>query len=304
MLLAAIDIGSNAVRLFFSNVYEKENKIIAEKASLLRIPLRLGEDVFRTGKISEEKCQKLIKTINAFGLLLEVYNPVEFKAIATSAMREAENSIEVLEKIKSQTGIELELIDGNKEASLISAFNDIRFKGKHNLSMFIDVGGGSTEISVLKNDTYVDSNSFKIGTVRFLNDKVKDNEWKKLKNWLKQFEKEYGNILCIGSGGNINKLTKLYGQIPENVLSYENLKNGIKDLKKYTLDERIKTLGLRPDRADVIIPAGKIFKFILKHTNSSFIYAPKIGLPDGIVIVLYKDLIEKQKHNNANLTSQ
>ena len=294
MLLAAIDIGSNAVRLFFSHVYERNGVVIAEKASLMRIPVRLGEDVFQTGRISEIKQMKLIKTIKAFSLLIDVYNPEAYKAIATAAMREAENNTEVLDSIKAETGIEVELVDGILEAQYVSSFNDIRFRGENTLSMFIDVGGGSTEISVLKNNGFIDSGSFKIGTVRLLNKKVKDKEWDKLKKWLFLFNKDFGNTLCIGSGGNINKLTKLYGQIPENVLTYNNLKNGLNDLKKYSIEERIYNLGLRPDRADVIVPAGKIFKFILKHTKTDFIYAPKIGLSDGVVSALYKEVKERQ----------
>ncbi len=303
MLLAAIDIGTNAVRLYFSNVYEKEDIIIAEKASLLRIPVRLGEDVFQTGKISGEKCKKLIKTMRAFSLLIDVYKPVAYKAFATAAMREAENKIDIINNIKSETGIQVELIDGIREAEMVSAFNDIRFRGSHSIAMFIDVGGGSTEISALKDRAFIDSNSFRIGTVRLLNDKVKDKEWKKLKKWLKRFENDYGKILCIGSGGNINKLIKLYGQSHKNILSLKDLKKGVKNLKKYTLNERIYVFGLRPDRADVIVPAGKIFKFIMKHTKSEFIYVPKIGLSDGIVTLMYKEISESQKNTKTKILS-
>ncbi len=295
MLLAAIDIGTNAIRLFFSNVYEKDGIVIAEKASLMRMPVRLGEDVFQTGRISEEKQHELVKTMKAFSLLIDVYKPVAYKAIATAAMREAENNLEVINNIKKETGISIEMVDGLHEALYLSSFSDIKFRGDHNLSMFIDVGGGSTEISLLKNNKLVDSGSFKIGTVRLLNKKVKDKEWTRLNDWLSKSKKDYGRILCIGSGGNINKLTKLYGQIPENILTKENLKKGLKDLKKYSMKERIHILGLRPDRADVIVPAGKIFKYILKHTKSDFIYVPKIGLSDGVVSVLYKEFKEKEK---------
>ncbi len=301
MLLAAIDIGSNAVRLYFSNVHEKEGIVTAKKTSLVRIPIRLGEDVFQTGKISGDKYGKLIKTLKAFSLLIDVYKPVSYRAFATAAMREAENKNEIINKIKSETGIEIELLDGIHEAKMLSAFNDIRFEGRHAVSMFIDVGGGSTEISVLKNNVFIDSNSFKIGTVRLLEKKVKEKEWKMLKKWLKKFEKDHGKILCIGSGGNINKLMKLYGQLKGDILSFGELKKGLKDLKKHTLNERIHGLGLRPDRADVIIPAGKIFKFIMKHTGSDFIYVPKIGLSDGIVTVMFKEIAELQKKNKTKI---
>ncbi len=302
MLLAAIDIGSNAVRLYFSNVYENKGIVVAEKTSLVRIPIRLGEDVFQRGEISMEKYDKLLKTLKAFSLLIDVYKPVSYRAFATAAMREAENKNEILNKIKSETGIKIELLDGIHEAKMLSAFNNIRFDNSHTISMFIDVGGGSTDISVLKKDVFIDSNSFKIGTVRLIENKVKDKEWKNLKKWLKKFEKDHGKILCIGSGGNINKLLKLYGQLPGNILSLDELKKGLKDLKKYTLNERIHVLGLRPDRADVIVPAGKIFKFIMKHTVSNFIYVPKIGLSDGIVTYMYKEITESQKKNKTKIS--
>ncbi len=290
MLLAAIDIGTNAVRLLFSNAFRQNGNITVEKASLVRIPIRLGEDVFNNNRISPEKTGKLIKTMEAFKLLIEVYQPVAFKACATAAMREAQNRKEVLDAIRHQTGIEIEIIDGLKEASLLSAVSDMRIAKEHDFVMFVDVGGGSTEISILKDRKIIDSASFRIGTVRLLNKKVKKKEWDALKVWLKKFTGNPASLLLVGSGGNINKITKLYGRIPENTLSYDNLEYALKHLSLFSLKERIEIMGLRPDRADVIIPAGQIFRFIMKQLNTGSIYVPKVGLSDGIIHNLYSEL--------------
>ncbi len=291
MLLAAIDIGTNAVRLYFSFVFTQNKQVVVEKASLMRIPIRLGEDVFSTHIISEEKQERLLKTMRAFKLLIEVYQPVAWKAFATSAMREAMNQKEVIDLVARETGVTIEVIDGLEEASLVSAFSDISFPMTREYIMYIDVGGGSTEISVLKEKKLIGSNSFKIGTVRLLKDMVAVKEWEDMKKWLKQFKKRYKSMLLVGSGGNINKINKIYGQIPENILTYNQLVYALSDLATYTLEERIQTLGMRPDRADVIIPAGNIFEFIMQQVKADVIFVPKIGLSDGMVTKLYKEQI-------------
>lgn len=287
MLLAAIDIGTNAVRLFFSNVFSQNGRVMVEKASLLRIPIRLGEDVFRIGHISEEKTIRLLKTMQAFSLLIDVNQPVAYKACATSAMREAKNGSDVIDRILRESGISIEIIDGLQEASLVSAFTDFRQSQENKYHMFIDVGGGSTEISLLKGSSIVGSDSFRIGTVRLLNGKVREKEWDKMKKWLKSHKDKWKDTGLIGSGGNINKITKLYGKVPENILSFGQLEYALSHLESHTLEQRIHLMGLRPDRADVIVHAGRIFRFIMRQVKAGEIYVPKIGLADGIVHKLY-----------------
>jgi exopolyphosphatase / guanosine-5'-triphosphate,3'-diphosphate pyrophosphatase len=293
MLFASIDIGSNAVRLFFANVFELRGVPVAEKASLIRIPLRLGEDVFSTGYISEQRVYNLLKTMNAFKLLIDVYKPVDYIACATSAMREARNNNAIIESIKNASGIDVSIIDGIEEARILCAANNISINKKYRYMMYIDVGGGSTEISMLKDHVLIDSVSFNLGTIRILNDQAHADEWGKTKTWLNKYKSDFGKIYIIGSGGNINKLSKLYSTQPDGSLSYPNLNQGYKYLNKLTLKQRIEEMGMRPDRADVIIPASEIFLFIMKHSKSDFIFVPRIGLGDGLIYTIYKRYKEK-----------
>ena len=289
MLYASIDIGSNAVRLLFANVFMGEdNHPTSSKATLVRIPLRLGEDVFKFGKISDERIEKLIKTMNAFKLLIEVYNPIAYEACATAAMREASNNTEIIEQIQLKTGLKVRIIDGLEEANIIRASDSLNFKNDHKLSMYVDVGGGSTEISILKNHKFLKCNSFNIGTVRILKNKVPEETWNEMKDWLMEFRKDFGRINCIGTGGNINRLTKLYGDQVENNISFTQLQYAYKQLKSIPLKERIEKMGLRPDRADVIVPAAKIFLTIMKSAGIDTIIAPKVGLADGLIFGLFE----------------
>jgi len=288
MILAAVDIGSNAARLLFANVFESEdNKVFVEKATLVRIPTRLGEDVYTINRISPKKEENLIKTLRAFKLLIEVYNPVAFDACGTAAMREAENGLKVLEKIHNEVGFDIRLIDGEEEANIIRHTHKIGFEHTKDYSIYIDVGGGSTDISVSKNGEILEVKSFKIGTLRILKNKVKKKEWDRLKKWLKNYRDQFGKLHVIGSGGNINKINKLFGDQATFTLSLTNLKQAYKFLNHYTLEERIEKMGLRPDRADVIIPAAEIFLFILKIIKADEVIVPKIGLADGLVFQLY-----------------
>jgi exopolyphosphatase / guanosine-5'-triphosphate,3'-diphosphate pyrophosphatase len=303
MLLAAIDIGSNAVRLFFANVFDQNGEIVVEKASLVRVPIRLGEEVFKKGKISKEKAERLVKTMNAFKLLIEVVQPVAFRACATAAMREAENSEEVLKRIKKEAGIDIQVIDGLEEARILSTVSNLSFNGNYKRVMFIDVGGGSTEISILENQQIVESNSFKIGTVRLLNGMVKASEWGNMQNWLTQFKGKNGQLLLVGSGGNINKITKLYGDIGHKTLSFSEIEQALNHLGAYSVQDRIELMGLRPDRADVIIPAGQIFHFIMKYLQAGFVFVPKIGLSDGMVSILFREQTDQTARSKKSRTS-
>ncbi|MBE0638468.1 MAG: rod shape-determining protein [Bacteroidales bacterium] len=294
MIFAAIDIGSNAVRLLFANAFQQEGKIRVEKATLIRIPIRLGMDVYNTNKISKERASKLIKTLEAFSLLIDVYKPRSFTACATAAMREAVNGLELIKKIKKQTGINVRLIDGLEEAAIIRASDDYAFPQEKKLTMYVDLGGGSTEISVLSKHKLIEANSFKIGTLRLLSDKVPDSEWKAMEEWLMQFKEDFGMITVIGSGGNINKIAKIYGKPDETNLSFENLEYASRHLKSFDLDGRIERLGLRPDRADVIVPATDVFLFITRVIQANSVYVPKIGLADGLIYQMFEAYLKKK----------
>lgn len=288
MLYAAIDIGSNAVRLLFANVFEKQGITRVEKASLIRIPLQLGKDVFKTNKISSTRAENFINTMKAFKLLIDVYKPKDYIACATAAMREAENKDDILRKIKTETGLNIHLIDGALEAKIIRSANIKAFNNSDTLNLLIDVGGGSTELSLEKGNTLIDSKSFKLGTIRLLNEKYDKGIWDKIFKWLDQYKNDFGQINCLGTGGNINKYTKLYGDNEAKTLSYAALKKGYKELKNINANERAEKYGFRPDRADVIVPAGKIYIEIMKHIQASAIFVPRVGLVDGLVLGLYE----------------
>lgn len=297
MIFAAVDIGSNAARLLFANVFELKDKVYVEKATLLRIPTRLGEDVYTINRISDERAEKLIKTLTAFKLLIDVYNPIDFDACATAAMREAVNGLDILERIRKEVGFKVRLIDGIEEANIIRRTNKIGFEQPDNLSMYIDVGGGSTDISIMNNNEILDVKSFKIGTIRLLKNKVKPKEWDRLRDLLHAYSDSYGEINAIGSGGNINKINKLYGDQFSYTLTFNQLREAYYYLKDFSLEERIEKLGLRPDRADVIVPAAEIFIFILNIIQVNKILVPKIGLADGLVYQLYEKHVKNLKTN-------
>jgi len=288
MIFASVDIGSNAARLLFANVFEVEGKVFVEKATLVRIPTRLGVDVYSNGKISDKKADNLIKTLKAFKLLIDVYNPVAYDACATAAMREAKNGEKLLQKIQEKVGFNVRLIDGIEEANIIRRTNKIGFEQPHDLTMYIDVGGGSTDVSVVLDEEILEVKSFKIGTLRLIKQKVKDKEWESLNDFLKKYRDNYGNINVIGSGGNINKINKLFGDPVSFTLTTGQLTDAFYYLKDFTLQERMEKLGLRPDRADVIVPAAEIFLYILNIIEVKKILVPKIGLADGLVYQLYE----------------
>jgi len=280
---AAIDIGTNAVRLLIANVIKNGKEWKVKKNTLVRVPVRLGEDVFDKGYIGKEKLRDLLKTMKAFKLLMEVFKVDDYLAVATSAMREARNAKEVLKKIKEETGIEIEVIDGAREAEFIAQtdLEDLIDPSKNYL--FVDVGGGSTEFTVLEKGKKTASRSFKLGTVRSLKKNIPAGEWDKARDWVKKHTEHLDKIDLIGSGGNINKLFKMSGKAPGTPLSYVHLKALYKMLKSMSYKQRIKELGLNPDRADVIVPAAKIYSRAMKWAGGKRIYVPSIGLADGIV---------------------
>ncbi len=294
MKFAAIDIGSNAVRLLFCNVYDDNGIVAFKKAELIRVPIRLGEDSFLKGNISREKTEKLITAMKAFKNLISVYDAVDYRACATSAMRDAENRWDVIERVRKESGIKIEIIDGKTEADIIFSNHIEEHLDKSNNYLYIDIGGGSTEITLFSKNKAIVSQSFNIGTIRMLHDKIDKEYWNYFKNWVQEITKGYKPLIAIGSGGNINKLFKMSGRKLNKPLPTSKLKNLYELLESYTYDERVKILGLNPDRADVIITASKIVLTVLKKAEIEKIIVPQIGLSDGIVHQLYeKYLIEK-----------
>lgn len=291
MKFAAIDVGSNAVRLLFTQVFENKDETYFKKDSLFRVPIRLGKDVFVKRRISDKKADSLVKTMIAFKYLIEAYEPLDYMAIATAAMREAENSREVVNAIKSESGIDLEIIDGQREAEILYSTHIAEKLGKKGNYLYIDVGGGSTELTLISGSVIVDSHSFKLGTVRLLEKQVSKAEWQRMKDWLKESTSEYPSITGIGTGGNINKILRMSLKEEGKTLSYKNIKKIYDLVNSYSFEDRISKLNLRPDRADVIIPATNIFLRAMKWADIKELYVPTIGLSDGIIHVLY----EKQK---------
>ncbi|MFN3343891.1 MAG: exopolyphosphatase [Flavobacteriales bacterium] len=288
MIYGAIDIGSNAGRLLIGNVVEENGMASIKKFSLTRVPLRLGEDVFTDKKISPARVKMLIKTLKAYKHLMDVYDIVDYRACATSAMREAENKKEILEEIKKETGIKLEIIDGEEEAELIfSTINTMKFE-RNKSYLYIDVGGGSTEVSLLENGERKKSKSFKIGTLRILKGKVDEKRWLELKDWVKTLNPEHKQILAIGTGGNINRMLKINRSEDDNCISYSDIKRIQTHISSYSLNDRINKLGLRPDRADVIVPAADIYLAVMRYADVTQMLVPKVGLSDGIIYDLYK----------------
>lgn len=296
MKFAAIDIGSNAVRLLFMQVFEYEKNTVFKKDALFRVPIRLGEDVFVSHKIPSEKANSLLKTMIAFRYLIEAYNPVDFMACATSAMREAQNGDRVVKNIKEQADFDIAIIDGKKEAEIIYSNHIAERLDPDRSYLYIDVGGGSTEITLISQGEIVDSHSFNLGTVRILKEQAPQSEWDKMKAWLKALSKEQVSVAGIGSGGNINKIFKLSRKKSDKPLSYKNIKKIYEHIHSFSFNDRIQVLGLRPDRADVIIPAAKIFLSAMKWADIEKLYVPQIGLADGIIHVLY----EKQKREHLH----
>ena len=285
---AAIDIGSNAVRLLISNIIEQKGKPTQfKKSSLVRVPIRLGSEVFINHLISKENEQRMVDTMTAFKLLMKSHKVTNYKACATSAMREAENGIEVAKRIESLSKIKIDIIDGEEEAAIIAATDLQSYIDNSKTYLYVDVGGGSTEFSIIDQGNTITSKSFKIGTVRLLNDMVQNETWIELESWIKNNTKDYDKIDLIGSGGNINKIFKISGKKQSSPLTYFYLTSFYNKMQSYSYEERITELDLNQDRADVIIPATRIYLSAMKWSGAKDIYVPKIGLSDGIIKSIY-----------------
>lgn len=289
-IFAAIDIGSNAVRLLISTITEQEGKEpIFKKTSLVRVPIRLGADVFMTKLISEENTNRMVDTVQAFKLLMKSHKVEKYKACATSAMREANNGHAVAAIIAERTGVQIEIIDGNDEAAIIAATDLHEFIQSDKTYLYVDVGGGSTEFTLYSGGATVASKSFKLGTVRLLENRVEDGLWEEVEAWIKDATRAYPKVDLLGSGGNINNIFKSSGKALGKPLSYLYLSSYYQLLNSFTYEERITELNLNADRADVIIPATKIYLSAMKWTKARRIYVPKIGLADGIIKSIYQE---------------
>ncbi len=292
---AAIDIGSNAVRLLIKKVDSCEDLMRRRmnKALLLRVPLRLGFDVFILGKVSDERAEKLLRLMKSFRQLMKIYEVDEYRACATSAMRDSSNGKEIIKKIKKSTNINIEIIDGQEEARLIYG-NHIECPPEGNGNwIYVDVGGGSTEINLMVENKLTYSFSYNIGTVRMLKGVVKKDSWCLLKDDLEKLTAKYGKINIIGSGGNINKLYRMAIKKDKQKkrMPVESLKMLYEDLKPLSIEQRMERFSLKEDRADVIVPAAEIFLFVSGITGAKYIHVPEVGLADGIIDSLYaKDL--------------
>jgi exopolyphosphatase/guanosine-5'-triphosphate,3'-diphosphate pyrophosphatase len=294
LILAAIDIGSNAARLLITetSVY-KDGTVDFTKLNLLRVPLRLGFDVFSNGVIAEEKKKKLLDTIKMYKLLMDIYKVEAVKACATSAMRDASNGEKILQEIKKETGIDIHIISGQEEANVIYETHIAEKLIEGRSYLYIDVGGGSTEVTLFSHNAIVFKESFNIGTIRLLNKAITEEQWDHMKWYIKTHTKDHKPVEAIGSGGNINKIFSISKRKEGKPLGLDLLKDYHKELSYSTLEERKHIYNLRSDRADVIVPALEIYIAIMRWADADEIYVPKIGLADGLVKMLYKEVTEK-----------
>ncbi|MEZ2335465.1 exopolyphosphatase [Mucilaginibacter sp. RCC_168] len=286
MRYAAIDIGSNAVRLLIADIIENNGSVSFKKNTLIRVPLRLGDDAFIQHHISERKTNDLLKAMQAFRNLMDVYKVTDYLAYATSAMREAENGEEVAKLIKQEANIDLEIIHGSKEAKVIYASHADQNIDKSKNYLYIDVGGGSTELSLFSTGQLMASKSFNIGTIRILDNQDTEETWNEMRDFIREHTRGFKQLAGIGTGGNINKLYKLSEEENEAPLSFNKLRQLYTYLTSFSLKDRINVLGLNQDRADVIIPACEIYLTVMKNAGIKSIYVPRVGMVDGIIQLL------------------
>lgn len=291
MILAAIDIGSNAARLLITEVIESEPKVVFEKLNLVRVPLRLGFDVFERKEISEGKTSMFINTIRAFKYLMDAYRVTNHKAVATSAMRDALNGPLILNTVEEATGIRIETISGDDEAAYIYENHIAENLNSDNSYLYIDVGGGSTELTCFADNKLLFKKSFNIGTIRLIKNQVTEAHWDQMKEFLKkEMRTMVKHITAIGSGGNINKVFSLSKRKDGKPLPLELLKDYYKELNSFSVPERMRLYNLKEDRADVIVPALQIYVNVMRWIDAEEIFVPKIGLADGLIQALYREL--------------
>jgi exopolyphosphatase/guanosine-5'-triphosphate,3'-diphosphate pyrophosphatase len=290
LILAAIDIGSNAARLLICDVEVRGKETIFNRLNIVRIPLRLGIDVFEKGFIGSKKKKMLIDTIKAYKQLMKVYDVEHYMACATSAMRDAENAKEIIKEIALETSIEIEIITGDLEAEIIYETHFAELLDNDKSYLYIDVGGGSTELTLYHKSKVVLRKSLNIGTVRLLTNKVKESVWEEMKETLKDISKKYGEFTGIGSGGNINKVISLIGTKNGFALNTDHVKDIFKEISQLSVEERMEKYNIKKDRAEVIVPALEIYTSIFKWGNINEIFVPKIGLADGLIRHLYDQI--------------
>lgn len=293
MRYAAIDIGSNAIRLLIADILENNGSISFKKNTLIRVPLRLGDDAFLQQYISERKAADLVKSMRAFRNLMDVYRVTDYMAYATSAMREARNGADIVRTIKDEAEIDLEIITGQKEAKIIYSNHAEQNIDKSKNYLYIDVGGGSTELSLFSEGKLQASRSFNIGTIRILDNQDREDTWNEMREFIREHTRQFKVINGIGTGGNINKLYKLSDEKSGAPLSFVKLKSLYSYLNSFSLKDRINVLGINQDRADVIIPACEVYLSVMKWGNIKNIYVPSVGLVDGIIqILIEKNLLQ------------
>lgn len=291
MILAAVDIGSNAVRLQVTNVIRYGDNTTFKKLQFIRFPLRLGTDVFTLNRISPEREEDFVKLMKAFKVMIDLYRVDSYYACATSAMRESENGKDIVERVRNEVGLDINIISGDMEAELINKV--IEFHLGDGAYLHIDVGGGSTELNLYEGQNKIAAHSFPIGSVRMLNDKAHKAAWDELYDWVDEQIPSGVEVKAIGTGGNINKLFELVSGTKGEMISLKKLDGCLKSLKKMDYEERMHKLQLNADRADVIIPASGIYLSTMKRAGADKILVPNVGLKDGIIAYLYKENVSK-----------
>lgn len=297
----AIDIGSNAMRLLISNVIEHETEVNFNKVSLVRLPVRLGQEAFTNRSISRETLERLIDGMQAFKYILKVHGIDNYRACATAAMRELIDSTEVISGILTKTGIEIEIIDGQREADLIFKAHLKNALDEEVNYIYVDVGGGSVEISIFSKGRVASRYSFKVGTIRLLNDMVTRKKWNEMKDWVKEKTRKLEHVEMIGSGGNINKVYKLLGKVRPQPLLYNEMRLMKKQIKEMSYEELIQKFRLNSDRADVIKPAMEIYSSIMKWSDSSILHVPQLGIADGIISMMYENDLAREKEESLKV---